>query len=143
MITSIRWKKIAATCTNTIKGPTEASNNLKILGIKEHALKSLTEKQKLAEVDFMFTVKYAPELATLEFEGTAIYINAKEKVIKLIKKWDKEKKIDQECVTPIFNNLLARCTTKALMMEEELGLPFHIPLPKITPKTPTILPKAS
>lgn len=70
---------------------------------------------------------------SLLFEGTLLFATDKEKVKELLKHWKKHE-LPAETKIPLFNLILRRCSTKALDLEEQLGLPPHIPLPQLKPK---------
>jgi len=38
---------------------------------------------------------------------------------------------------PLFNFIMNKCNIKALYLEDEMGLPLHIPLPKISTEQET------
>jgi hypothetical protein len=42
----------------------------------------------------------------------------------------KKKEMPNAMRLPIFNFILRKCTAKALTLQDELGLPTHIPLPR-------------
>ena len=44
----------------------------------------------------------------------------------------KDKKIPEHLRTSLFNFIMNKCNIKALFLEDELGLPLHIPMPKLT-----------
>jgi hypothetical protein len=62
-------------------------------------------------------------------------INCEEEISELkdiLKKW-KGKKLADETRIPLFNTILTKCNLKSLQLEEEFGLPTHIPMPRVQP----------
>ena len=134
MIINVQFTGIVATKKKEARVSTEAKNNLTITNITSQPIDDLTKKQRAATVEFVFYVEYAPEVAKIELAGAAVYLNTEEKINLLVKKWQKEKKMEKEFIPAIFNHLLTKCNIKALSIEEELALPFHLPVPHVKPK---------
>ena len=57
----------------------------------------------------------------------------KEMIDEILEKWKKDKKIDQEIMTPVLNTALTKCNIEALMLSQSMNMPPPIPLPKIQP----------
>jgi hypothetical protein len=91
-------------------------------------------KQEVLKLDFKFNIKYNDgELALNEFLGHMLLLPDPEEYKKVTKSW-KDKQISDELRIPIFNFIMSKCNIKALQLEDEMGLPLHIPLPRINPK---------
>lgn len=88
-------------------------------------------KEEAAKVSFNFTVLYEPKHAELSFNGAIILKLEKEDLKNVIKEW-KKKKLPEELRVPLFNLILSKCSLRALQLEEELNLPTHIPLPRVS-----------
>ncbi|MDD5012121.1 MAG: hypothetical protein PHQ66_00535 [Candidatus Nanoarchaeia archaeon] len=96
----------------------------------------LKTKDELIKVDFVYTLSFEPELAKIDFAGNFI-LSVDSKMAKdIIKGW-KEKQTSDDFRTSIFNLILKKSNVKALELEEELGLPYHIPLPSLSPQKKT------
>ena len=52
------------------------------------------------------------------------------KIKEILKQW-KNKKISEDFKIPLFNLILRKSNVKTLELEEEMGLPLHIPLPHL------------
>jgi hypothetical protein len=89
-------------------------------------------KRELAKLEFTSTIEYS-KCAKLEIKGQLIVSPEKEE-LKEILKLQKEKKLTPELKVSLINFIMARCSLRLLELENELGLPFHIPLPKIVPQ---------
>ncbi len=134
MIINFRLDKISIQKKNKPSGPVEAKNNLKVVEMTEESISALT-KEKALNLKFTFTVNYEPNIANLEIEGSVTYMNDQKTVKEIFENWKKNKKIDQEVATPIFNHILSKCNIKALKLEEDVELPFHIPIPRLMSKS--------
>ena len=134
MIINYRLNKINIQKNNPPKGQIEPKNNLKVTDIKEESLSKLS-KEKALNFHFLFSVIYEPKIADLEIEGNITYLNDDKTVKGILENWKKNKKIKPEIAAPIFNHILSKCSIKALSLEEDLELPFHIPIPKLKTKS--------
>ena len=130
MIVNYRLDKISIQKKNKPKGPVEAKNNLKVTNIIEEAISSLS-KEKALNMQFQFTVKYEPNIADIEIAGNVLYMADQKTIKEISENWNKNKKIKKEIAAPVFNYILSKCNIKALRLEEDLELPFHVPIPKI------------
>ena len=134
MIINFRLDKIHIERKNQPKGNIEAKNNLKVIDIDHESLSALT-KQKALNFKFLFSVVYEPDIAKAEIGGNVTYMADEKQIKEIVEKWKKEKKIKPEIAAPIFNYILAKCNVKALGLEEDLELPFHIPIPRLKAKS--------
>ena len=49
------------------------------------------------------------------------------------KEWKKTKKFNPEISKDVLNHIFVRCNIKALTFEQEVNIPPHIVLPRLTP----------
>jgi len=66
--------------------------------------------------------------------GNVLYFDNEEKIKELKDKWKKDEKVPTDFGALIYNFIIVKTTIKALQLEEDLGLPLHISMPKITKK---------
>ena len=90
-------------------------------------------KDKALKITFNLTIDYSDNYAKLEFEGSVLVLPEKDEFKKFLDSW-KDKKIPEQVRIPIFNFIMSKCNIKALNLEDEMTLPYHIPMPRITPK---------
>ena len=90
------------------------------------------------KITFKYSVDYDdsekkdnPE-GTVLFEGKIILSVLKDETKDIIKAW-KKKKLPQDLNIFLFNLILRRCTPKSIFFEDEIGLPIHTPMPKLSP----------
>ena len=69
----------------------------------------------------------------ISFEGKVSLSVQKDEAKKITKSW-KKRKLPDDMNVFLFNLILRRCTPKAVHFQDEIGLPFHVPMPKLTPK---------
>lgn len=91
--------------------------------------------QEVASISFVYTLSYRnkeqkdEKLGNVEFKGTVTISLSAEESKEMWKLW-KKKEMPNTMRLPIFNFILRKCTAKALTLQDELGLPTHIPLPR-------------
>ena len=66
----------------------------------------------------------------ISIEGTITLSTTSEESQEILKSW-KSRMLPDYFKIPIFNLILKKCSIRALQLEEELGLPFHISTPQI------------
>ena len=114
-----------------IEGKIEINQNIDIKEISKDNI-PITEEEVL-KIDFSFLINYSNNLGKLEFEGNLILVPEKVQLKDILKNW-KDKKIDDDIRIPLFNFIMSKCNIKALSLEDELNLPYHIPMPRINPQ---------
>ncbi|VVB81996.1 Uncharacterised protein [uncultured archaeon] len=88
-------------------------------------------KDEALKIDFVYSVLYEPGFAKLELAGTII-LSVEPKIAREVLKGWKDKQMTEDFRIFMFNIILRKSSIKALEMEEELGLPTHIPIPSLT-----------
>jgi len=121
-------KKILAEVKENQKTSLEVTSNLNLEDLKETKIEQ-TQQQSIV-ISFNFYIDYKPNVAKIEFKGRLILLDDENKTDEIVKAW-KQKKLPEGIKLPILNYILEKCNIKSLELEEELGLPSHIPLPKL------------
>ena len=93
---------------------------------------SITKDEAL-KINFTFVINYEPNFANVEFKGHVVALPDKDEMKKILKEW-KDKKLPEGIKTGIFNFIMSKCNIKALTLEDEMGLPTHVPMPRLSPK---------
>ena len=113
------------------KLPTEkvkVNTKMSISAIESIKSNLLNTGEDLLGVEFTYSLEYEPEFAKIEFKGNII-ISLEPKLAKeVLKEWE-SKRTTEEFRIPILNVILRKANLKALQLEDELGLPPHLPLP--------------
>ena len=107
--------------------------NSKIDIISIDSLKSdiIKVKDEALKVDFVYSVLYEPNFAKVELAGSMV-LSVEPKIAREVLKGWKNKEITEEFRIFMFNIILRKSNIKALEMEEDLGLPSHIPMPSLS-----------
>ncbi|VVB82233.1 Uncharacterised protein [uncultured archaeon] len=127
-LAGFNFNKIIAEKTKEISGEMKISTKIDFLSIEPIKPGLLKIKDELIKVGFSYTVSYDPNFAKIELTGD-ILLAIEPKIAKdILREW-KEKKTSEEFRISVFNLVLKKSNIKALQLEEELILPFHIPLP--------------
>lgn len=124
------FTKINAEKKAPAKGKINISNNASIKSVEEYPLPGKTN-QKGLKFTFAFASKYEPNIGEINIEGNVILLLEAKKGEEVIAKWEKDKKLPKEVMTPVLNTALTKCNIQALILSRDIGLPPPIPLPKI------------
>jgi len=128
-IIGFNFKKIVAERKKDLQGKLEIKSNLQIDDIEKENIDIAGEVLKF---HYDYSISYEQGFAEIIFKGTILALPEKaEDTKKILKDW-KKKKIDDNVRMFIFNFIMSKCNLKALQLEEEFGLPPHIPLPRLT-----------
>jgi len=128
-IIGFAFEKISVSKEKTIDSKLKVSSNINIKDIFKERIENLNEE--VLKLQFEFTIKYEPKTANIELAGFVLLSVDKSTSKEILKKW-KSKKISDNVRLPIFNFILTKCNIKALTLEEDLNLPSHIPMPRLT-----------
>ena len=125
----------------------EAKSNLKVnstLNIK-HVVEEkilVMKDQAGLRFSFEFLTEYAPDYASLIFTGSILMTAEKGEGKDILKRW-KDKEINPNLQISLFNLILSKCNVRSLQLEDELGLPLHIQLPRISDEKSLSSPSSS
>ena len=121
------------------------NTNIEFLNVEKQ--KSSIVETDLVALSFRFSVSYnasekvggqkaekaekaGKKHGEVSFEGEMM-ISVKEDELKsFLKSW-KKRGIPKEYATVLYNFILRRCSIRALQLEEEIGLPSHLPFPQV------------
>jgi hypothetical protein len=107
--------------------------DLNITSLVKADIDSFKDKEELLMIKFNHNLNYEPDFAKINFEGSMI-ISVDPKIAKeALKEW-KDKKVQKDVQIFVFNIILKKTTIKALTLEDELNLPVHMPLPRVSQK---------
>lgn len=123
--------KIAIERKEKQQGKLEIKQNINIDNISKDKI-NLSEGEVI-KIDFTFNVDYNPDLAKLEIKGQTVLLPDKEEIKDIFKDW-KKKQVSEKFRVPLFNFIMGKCNIKALELEDELNLPPHLPMPRLSPK---------
>ena len=129
-ILGISYKKISAERKSK---PLKANikTTPKIKNVKKTKISET--KQDVLNVSFAFETDYNDH-GKITLEGNLLYMNNKEELDKILKEWDKNKKLPLDTDIEIKNYLLRKVVVQSLYISDVLNLPPVIELPRIVKK---------
>lgn len=87
------------------------------------------KKDPVVGIDFEFQTEYKPEVGSIKIAGEVIYTGLDNK--KILKEWEKNKKLPIEVEVEVKNFLLKKCLLLGIDISEEMQLPPPIAIPMI------------
>jgi len=137
-VIGFNFDKISAEKSKITK-KTQISTNIEFQNVEKEDIQIFKDSEVI-KLDFKFLVAYkesqdksAKPQASVEFHGVVVISVDKKESKDILEAW-KKKTVPNVVKMPLLNVILKKCSIKALSLEEELGLPTHMPLPKLAPK---------
>jgi hypothetical protein len=125
------FTKILAEKKSTKIENLKIDQNIHISNILQSKSSVLKTKEDVLTIEFSYTIKYN-EYATIDFSGNMI-ISVDSKIAKnVLKEW-KNKKMPEDFQMAIYNTIIMKSNVRALGLEDELNLPYHVPMPRLQP----------
>jgi hypothetical protein len=124
------FDKISIEKYKDISNNLNIKTNFEIKDIKDQN-SDLLKNKNLIHFKYELTLDYSPNLAKIFFSGGILSLIEDEKLLKDIKTQWKDKKISEDLKIKLINIIFSKCNIRALQLEEDLNLPFHIPFPKV------------
>lgn len=129
-IVGFNLTKVAIERKEQLERDLKISQNIDITNITKEKIPISNEEA--LKTNFNFTIDYSNDFAKIEFRGNVVLLPEKEEAKKILKSW-KDKKLSDEFKIPLFNFIMSKCNIKALNLEDELFLPPHIQMPRLSP----------
>ncbi len=113
-------------------------HSFEFLNFEKEKMDILKDSEAL-KISFRYAINYKDsakkeeKTAEILFEGHMITLISKDQIKSIQKDW-KNKKIANDLRTALSNAILRKCSSRAALLTEELGLPPHIPIPLIQSK---------
>ncbi len=124
--------KISAEKKKSSGGKLEIKNSMSIDNITED--KAEVFNKPLLKFDFSYRIGYEPGFAEILISGTVLGLDDNDESKAILKEW-KDKKFTSDVKITILNYIVNECLLRALNLEKELGLPPHMPFPKLKKET--------
>jgi nuclear transport factor 2 (NTF2) superfamily protein len=99
------------------------------LNVKDPKEFKTLDDKKVILFPFEFSIDYEDQ-AKVVIAGNVSFVEDKKRIDEIMKNLKKEREKERELMKALHNFVFARCSVKALYLEEQLGLPFHIALPR-------------
>jgi len=132
-IINFSLSRITAERNKAEKGKIEVKSKIDLKDVKEESVP--ISNNKAINLSFSYGIEYAPKFGKIELTGNVIMLTEGNEAEEVVKEW-KKKQIPNNMKVHIFNFIMTKCNLKALQLEEELGLPTHIPMPKFSLEKP-------
>ena len=113
-------------------------HSFEFINIEKEKLNILKDNEAL-KISFKYGITYKDsekkeeKHGEISFEGNIITVVTKDEMKNIQKDW-KSKKISPDLRTGLSNLVLRKCSGKAALLTDDLGLPPHIPIPLIQNK---------
>lgn len=120
--------KILAERKSPPKGKVNVNSNINIKSVEQEKVDIISDP--ILKFNFDFTIDYQPNIAQIVISGNILILADKNEAKEILKKF-KTNEINPEIKLPLYNIILTKCNLRTLQLEEELGLPSHVPLPQI------------
>jgi len=121
--------RIHAERNDQVKNNVSINQNIDIKDLVEENINMAGEKA--LRLSFNLVINYSDDLAVIELGGGVLIMPDTEERKKLLDAW-KDKKIPEDLKIPLFNFVMNKCNIKALHIEDEMNLPLHVPMPRLT-----------
>lgn len=121
--------KISIERKEKIQGELKINQNIDIKDVVADKI-PISDKEAL-KIKFKFSINYSKDIAKLEFDGMLILLPEKDELKKFQQSW-KDKQLPDELRVPLFNFIMNKCNIKAIYLEDEMALPLHIQMPRIS-----------
>lgn len=134
MIIGFNIEKIIAEKTGNTKGRIDIKNKVSIKEVTKEKILIGNKNTEILHFHFIFELNYEPKIGHISINGFVPYLDEAKNIKEIIEQWKKNKKVKVELMTQVINTTLFKCHLKALELSQEVNLPLHIPLPKLTQK---------
>ncbi len=128
-VLGINFTKINAERKAAISGKININNNIVVTDVKKHDFK--LSGQESVRVEFKFSADYNPNIGSIIIEGETIIVDQQKKLEEILSQWKKDKKLPEDVLSQVMNNLLTKCNVEALIIGREVGLPPTLNMPKV------------
>jgi len=121
------FTKFLAQKNPDFKGKLDILSNINILSLEKQKLDLINGEA--VKINFDFTLDYK-DSGKLEILGNLMLMFDAKTQKQVLEEW-KDKKLPNDIRLAILNIILQRSSLKALQLEEEVGLPLHVQLPRL------------
>lgn len=130
-LVGLDFKKISVEKFSKTAENIKINTNIDISDIGKLKSDLLKEGEDLLEIGFKYEITYEPDMAKIELNGRVLLTVDSKEGKNILRDW-KKKKLADEFKLSLFNIILKKSSIKALELEEDMNLPYHIQLPRLT-----------
>jgi len=127
------FSKISGERKGLISRELKINTNIEIKDVKKQTV-NVFKDQEVFAFEYEFKIDYG-EFGRLDFKGNILILFDEKSIVKELEENWKDKKLVESLKMPLMNIVFSRCNLKAMQLEEDLGLPIHLPQPKIESKS--------
>lgn len=131
-IIGLNFDSVFAEKKKELRPPIKINTNLEITEVKKEEASIGSKDESVLRFNFEFSLIYDPKVADLVLKGHIHYLDNAKNNDKVLAAWKKDKKYDTELSRQLINAALLKCSIKALLISQEVGLPPHIRLPMLS-----------
>lgn len=128
------YDKILMEKNKKVESDLEIKNKVQITDIEESDMPFKEKGRSTLKFKFNFELLFEPKIGKIVFNGHVLFMEDEKTIKDILKSYKKDKKLPQELTLQILNTILYKAHLKALDLGNELNLPAHLPIPKISAK---------
>ncbi|MEK6867231.1 MAG: hypothetical protein AABX98_00265 [Nanoarchaeota archaeon] len=101
--------------------------------VEESHLNIGTQRQSGLVISFLYAVKYAPELGSIDLNGNLFYLAPDDKIKEALDSWKEKTILPKDVMNQVLQAIFIRSNIQALIVSKDLALPppFPLPSPKV------------
>lgn len=122
------FTKVSVERFSSMRTGAKIQTNVDIKDVTQAKADFMNSKESILEVKFSYNIKYDPKIADILFEGTIIVSASPKESRDILKSWKKQD-LPEEFKMQVINIVMRKSSIKALVFEDEMNLPLHLPLP--------------
>jgi hypothetical protein len=128
------YDKILMEKNKKVEQDLQVKNKVHITNVEESDLPFKEKNKSTLKFNFTFELLFEPKVGKIIFDGHILFMDEEKTIKDILKSYKKDKKLPQDLTLQVLNTILYKAHLKALDLGNELNLPAHLPIPKISPK---------
>ncbi|MBT7902372.1 hypothetical protein HN587_00805 [Candidatus Woesearchaeota archaeon] len=133
-VVGFEFSKINVDKTAPLKGEVNIKNNVKLTNVERSDLVVGANKTPGLKFTFNYESSYEPDFAKISLEGSVLFIGDEALVAETVESWGKDKKVKEDLMAVILNNVLDKANVQSLILSSTVNLPPPIRMPKVEVK---------
>jgi hypothetical protein len=129
-VIGFNFSKVSAERLRTSINQLNIDSKMNIISIESLKSSTFNTGEDILGIEFTYTLKYEPDFAKIELAGNLVFSIEPKLATEVLKEWE-SKNLPEDFKIFLFNAILKKSNLKALELEDDLGLPPHLPLPSV------------
>lgn len=125
-LVGFNYSKISVEKLKALKDA-KIDTKINLANLKEVSSGTFKSKDEIIAIEFNYYIGYEPEMAKINLDGNLLIALEPKKAKQIVKDW-KNKTLDEDFKFNVLTIILNKANVKALELEEEMNLPYHLPL---------------